>query len=127
MPDDKKVTQGDKQGLPQTAPAPVPIKEPKIDVTVTPKPGKGNREYAERVKENVQRDVQRAIEKAAPGGSGKQLESADAAAERAAQQITPSKIEKIKVNVEGDAGGRPVKHEKTVPPSECKPPEKKSA
>lgn len=95
-----------------------PIEKPKVDVTVTPKKGAdGAREYADKVKKSLEGDVKKALDGAKEGGSKKQLDAAEKAATDAGKKIDPQKIEKVKVKVEGEAGGEKVKREKVVTPS----------
>lgn len=115
---DQKATSGDKKA----DSAAKPLEKEKIDVTVTPKQGtdrkqsQDNRQYADKVKKSLEGDVKKSLEGAKEGGSKKQLDAAEKTAQDAGTKIDPSKIEKVKVKVEGEAGGEKVKRETVVAP-----------
>lgn len=99
-----------------------PIEKEKIDVTVTPKQGgdkkqtADNKQYADKVKKSLESDVKKSLDGAKEGGAKKQLDAAEKATQDAGKKIDPAKIEKVKVKVEGEAGGEKVKRETVVAP-----------
>ena len=94
-----------------------PLKNPEVDVNVTPKRNvSGNDPYVKKVKRSLEGDVKKAIDKAAPDGSKKQLESAEKATKDAATKIDPSKVDNVKVRVKGDVDGETVRKETAARP-----------
>jgi hypothetical protein len=99
-----------------------PLENPKVDVTVTPKDGsnrqekKDNKEYADSVKEKVEKEVKKQLDANKDGGAKKQLDAAEKVADGAKQGADKSKVEKIKIKVEGEVDGDKVTREKTVTP-----------
>ncbi|HTM67725.1 MAG TPA: hypothetical protein VL426_00345 [Candidatus Binatia bacterium] len=115
---DQKATSGDKKADAATK----PLEKEKIDVSVTPKQGgdkkqtQDNRQYADKVKKSLENDVKKSLDGAKQDGAKKQLDAAEKTAQDAGKKIDPSKIEKVKVKVEGEAGGEKVKRETVVAP-----------
>ena len=99
-----------------------PLEKPKVDVTVTPKDGesrqekKDNKEYADSVKEKVEKKVKEQLDANQGGGAKKQLDAAEKVADDAKQGVDQKKVDKIKIKVEGEVDGDKVSREKTVTP-----------
>lgn len=100
-----------------------PLEKEKVDVTVTPKETKDrkqrqdNKDYAEKVKKSLENDVKKSLDGAKQDGAKKQLDAAEKTTQDAGKKIDPQKIEKVKVKVEGEAGGEKVKRETVVAPT----------
>lgn len=115
---DQNATSGDKKA----DPTPKPLEKEKIDVTVTPKQGgdkkqtADNKQYAEKVKKSLEGDVKKSLDGAKQDGAKKQLDAAEKATQDAGKKIDPTKIDKVKVKVEGESGGEKVKRETVVTP-----------
>lgn len=110
-----------------TAPKPVaepPLKNPKVDVTVTPKETNDrgqsmeNRKYSHRVEESLEKEIKKQLDDNKGGGAKKQLDAAEKAADGAKKGADPKKIVKIKIKVGGEVDGDKVSREKTVTPKE---------
>ncbi|MEY4723043.1 MAG: hypothetical protein RLZZ324_556 [Candidatus Parcubacteria bacterium] len=98
----------------------VPIKDPKVDVTVVPKRGvSGNDPYVKKIEKSVEKDVKRTLEGDAASPSKKALENVEKKVGEVSKDLNADKIEKVKVRVRGDAEGHPIKHD-----VEGKPPAK---
>ncbi len=96
-----------------------PLKNPEVHIEVTPRQ-KGDKEYAQKVKENLREQVKQDIEKSKKDGATKQLEAAEKGADTAKKQVDAQKVTKVRVKVEGEVGpdGDKVSKEKTVTPKE---------
>ena len=138
--DDKK-GKLDKAADEAKKPAP-PLKDPKVDVTVTPKqqsvpkPGHAppekidqikkynaeNEGLAKKVREKLTEKVKEAVDKAGKDGGGApdQFEAAREAGDEAAKQVNPRKIKKIEINV-SEKGGRRESSTDHVPEGEGEP------
>ncbi len=96
-----------------------PLKNPEVHIEVTPKE-RGDKEYAQKVKEGLKGEVKKELKAAEKDGAKKQLDAAEKVADDAKKGVDPSKITKIRIKVEGEVGtdGDKVSREKTIIPKE---------
>lgn len=125
MSDDKKA--GLDRAADEAKKPEAPLKDPKVDVKVTPKqqsvpkPGNApaekidkikrsnqeNKDLADKVKKNLTEKVKEAVKEAGSGGGASdQFEAAREAGEDAASQVSGKKIKKIEINVSENGGNR---------------------
>ncbi|KPJ86013.1 hypothetical protein AMJ57_00885 [Parcubacteria bacterium SG8_24] len=99
-----------------------PLEKERVHVEVTPKKdGEGvddseNQGYSKKVKKRLKDEVTKVIKEKKGDGAKKQLDAADEAIDEAKKKVSPQKVEKIRVKVEGESDGDQVVRERTVKP-----------
>lgn len=105
MADDKadKVTVGDKGG-----PGKVPLENTSVKVDIEKAPGASD-EAVKKIRQQTKGDVRQAIRENADKGSDAQLDAVERKVSESADKINRGTVKKIKVTVEGEAGGEKIK------------------
>lgn len=100
---------------PEVPPEKRPLEKPEVSVVVRPAK-KSDRDYAEKVRRNLQSDVEKVVKESENGGHKEQFKKAEEKTKETGKLVDPSKVKEISVDVSGKVGKQKMGEETVVKP-----------